>query len=355
MKLRILILTLGFLISLPANQSALAVSFQALGDLPGGNLHSFAYGVSGDGSTVVGRSFSSSGGEAFRWTQATGIVGLGDFPGGEFNSGATAVSFDGAVVMGWGKIAGSLQDQIFRWTQAGGMSFANVQDGNAALLANGSIVMGNSINVSAASNDGSVLVGYRSPFTPGPPGPVRWTQSGGLVNLVTLPNVTKSWVSNVSADGSVVVGYFNSVVGYFNSDEPQQAFKWTQAEGMVGLGGLPGDNFQSYAWAASANGSVIVGASHGYSGMNEAFIWDSSHGMRRLQTVLEELGLDLSGWLLETAYDISDDGRTIVGTAHNQSLNRAEAYIVVIPEPQISVLLMVGGWLLAGSMRRSRK
>ena len=42
-------------------------SFQGLGDLPGGSFYSTAYGVSADGSVVVGLSGSASGPEAFRW------------------------------------------------------------------------------------------------------------------------------------------------------------------------------------------------------------------------------------------------------------------------------------------------
>ena len=36
------------------------------------------------GSVVVGRSESTSGREAFRWTQETGMVGLGDLAGDFF-------------------------------------------------------------------------------------------------------------------------------------------------------------------------------------------------------------------------------------------------------------------------------
>ena len=72
-------------------------SFQGLGDLPGASFDSVAYAVSADGSTVVGRSISTPGFEAFRWTQAGGMVGLGDLPGASFNSEALGVSARGQV------------------------------------------------------------------------------------------------------------------------------------------------------------------------------------------------------------------------------------------------------------------
>ncbi len=68
--------------------SASAASFTGLGDLPGGVFESFADGVSGDGSVVVGSGNSASGAEAFRWTSGGGMVGLGDLPGGFFFSRA---------------------------------------------------------------------------------------------------------------------------------------------------------------------------------------------------------------------------------------------------------------------------
>ena len=52
---------------------AQAASFKGLG-------YAFPKGISADGSVVVGQSRD----QAFRWTQATGMVGLGDLPGGIF-------------------------------------------------------------------------------------------------------------------------------------------------------------------------------------------------------------------------------------------------------------------------------
>ena len=87
------ILLIGVLAGLLVSSQALATSFLPLGDLPGGGFFSQAFGVSADGSTVVGGSNSQSsiGPEAFRWTAGGGMVGLGDLPGGFFNSRATGV------------------------------------------------------------------------------------------------------------------------------------------------------------------------------------------------------------------------------------------------------------------------
>ena len=103
-------------------------TFEGLGDLPGGAVSSFAYGVSADGAVVVGFSVSASASpgnlEAFRWTADGGMVALGDLPGGRFASRAVATSADGSVVVGFSSSAESALSQgneAFRWTVDGGM------------------------------------------------------------------------------------------------------------------------------------------------------------------------------------------------------------------------------------------
>jgi len=81
-----------------------------LGDLPGGNFSSFANGVSGDGSVVVGRGTSASGEEAFRWTSSGGMRNLQDVLTTDFGlnltgwqlSEAKGISADGLTIVGYG-------------------------------------------------------------------------------------------------------------------------------------------------------------------------------------------------------------------------------------------------------------
>ena len=63
------------------------------------------------------------------------------------------------------------------------------------------------------------------------------------------------------------------------------------------------------------------------------FIWDATNGMRSLQDLLvNDLGLELTGWSLLEARGISADGRTIVGIGNNPAGN-GEAWIVTIDGP----------------------
>jgi uncharacterized membrane protein len=108
-----------------------------LGSLPGSiNADSFeeAFSVSADGSTIVGRTGTSSTSgagflEAFRWTESGGMVGLGDLQGYGLNSFAIGVSGDGSVIVGSseayfcapGCVNGDPEYEAFYWTEGGGM------------------------------------------------------------------------------------------------------------------------------------------------------------------------------------------------------------------------------------------
>jgi probable HAF family extracellular repeat protein len=123
----------------------------------------------------------------------------------------------------------------------------------------------------------------------------------------------------------------------------EEAFRWTQEKGMVGLGVLPGGRRNSIANGVSADGSVVVGASHGETG-REAFVWDSTHGMRRVRDVLiKNFGLakSLKGWKLMSANAVSADGLTVVGCGINPDGNM-EGWIAwiqgkSIPKPTAGV------------------
>lgn len=126
------------------------VSFQGLGDLPGGDFHSEANAVSGDGKVIVGASYSEFGFEAFQWVNGT-MTGLGDLPGGEFLSAAEDVSMNGDIIVGSSVTASDFRG--FRWKN-NLMEILDPLPGDARSFAFG------------ISADGSVVVGRSesSPF-----------------------------------------------------------------------------------------------------------------------------------------------------------------------------------------------
>ncbi|MCP5117491.1 MAG: PEP-CTERM sorting domain-containing protein, partial [bacterium] len=107
------------------------------------------------------------------------------------------------------------------------------------------------------------------------------------------------------------------------------------------------------AAAVSDDGGIIVGRAQvgtteaGY----RAFLWDSAHGMRDLRAILvDEVGLNLDGWTLTWATDVSADGLTFAGTGINPS-GFQEAWIARIPEPATHGPLAVA-LLICASRRR---
>ena len=170
---------------------------QGLGDLPGGAAHSEAWDVSADGNVVVGLSASANGVEAFRWTEAGGMVGLGDLDGGLFDSWARAISADGTVIVGRGTTATG--PEAFRWTEAGGMQGIGYPSGLA-----GSAALG-------VNGDGSVIVGSTTSWSGG----FVWSAGIGMRSLqeylevtlgVSAQGITLRLPSDVSADGGTIVG-----------------------------------------------------------------------------------------------------------------------------------------------------
>lgn len=329
--------------------------FASLGDLPGGQFESGATAVSADGSVVVGWSSSSSGEtEAFRW-QSGIMIGLGDLPGGKFESYAAGISSDGSTIVGY-----SSSENSKDWSQ--GKEACVWQDGSLKGLGDLSgdafISSANSVNA-----DGTIIVG--SGFT-GTNDACRW-QDGDLLALEGLLDGKGERIANgISTDGSLIVGYSASsrsdgfeacawlngdaialgdlegglfqslatdvtpdgsiIVGWATSAAGLEAAIWKD-ETVYGLGDLAGGKYFSMAFAISADGSTVVGDASTASG-REAFIWTLDSGMQNLRDWLVKRGANgLDGWRLGRAYDISDDGQTIVGSGINPD-GKSEAWLV---------------------------
>lgn len=106
----------------------------------------------------------------------------------------------------------------------------------------------------------------------------RWTQAAGMEGLGSLGGAPfLSVAAGVSANGLVVVGVSRSP----SSGDRGEAFRWTAAAGMVPLGDLPGGEYASVATGVSYDGSFVAGSSTSdlspYWG--EAFLWNESTGL----------------------------------------------------------------------------
>lgn len=135
----------------------------------------------------------------------------------------------------------------------------------------------------AISADGSTVVG-ESANSDGNPEAFRWTAAEGMVGLGWIASGGGgSGAHAVSADGSVVVG--DSDIRFWFG---VQAFRWTAADGLLGLGYLPyggGGQFQwSSSTSVSADGGIVVGMSTSPQNW-QPFQWTAAAGMRPIPGV----------------------------------------------------------------------
>lgn len=314
-----------------------------------GGFGSFAADVNADGSVVVGHSYLSGGNSAnyrraFRWTPTGGMVNLG-LAGSSTDSFAIAVSADGSVVAGNASDNGNA---AWRWTQSGGFQGISVS-GYTDCVAGG------------MTPDGAKLAGTRTNIFTLAEGVWQWTQSSA--GFVASPYIGTR-VDGISSDGATIAV---SLAGAFLA--PDLASYWTQASGLVALptpsphtdAGLADVNYNGTifaGWASGAGstravrwtdtgpqvfepltgyshgralamheyGDVIVGESTVGFGTDSAWIWIEIFGLMRLSDYLTSEGVDLTGWALDYAVAISDDGTAIVG--HGLYNGQQRAFVV---------------------------
>ena len=230
---------------------------------------SSAYGVSGDGSVVVGSAYvSKTKAVAFRWDATNGMVNLGTFDEGtNSDSVAYGVSADGKLVHGWD---------------------------------------------------------YKEGFTPAGPGGIAMNGRRGAIwwddkerLLHPFGWAGEAWATN--DNGSIIVGQFHPL----NTNHVLQGastYQWTAWDGhFEDLGALttPGlgpNSSISQPYAVSDDGSVVGGDAGGPND-KRAMIWTRETGMMYVTDFLTQKGVtDHLSWmyLTKTIY-ISPDGRFMVG------------------------------------------
>ena len=352
--------------------------FMGLGDLPGGEFRSQAVALSPDGSVVIGTSrvgttFSSE--QAFRWTRDTGMVALGSIGN---TSSVADMSADGLTIIGStgnNIFTEPINSKPYRWTKSGGMEILGLPSGFSHASANRITADGDTI-YGSASDDGFKIVG------------VRWTNLGAE-DLSTVIGLSKFHIADVSTDGSMIAGInyeprqgfvWSQTTGVQIITQPEYpnrpcdpvrisadgstvvgnflnggGFRWSAQRGLVPLENLPDGSIPGAPSGVSADGSIIIGRLYD-SAASRPWIWDQLHGTRYLdQALISDYGLasSLTGWTLDGIYfDISGDGRTIVGRGFGpRGLEGFIAYLGT-PVPEPSTLLLAAMAILPLAWRR---
>lgn len=346
------------------------VAFQGLGFLSEPDAYTRAYGISADGSTVIGGSAIGEYFWSFRWTNGVMTALPKSNASNIAISQGHAVSADGSVIVGMEFDLNTYTTSGYRWSATDGLQVLPYETG---------VVNNNVGSADAISADGSVIAGYA-------PSAFRWTTADSITSLPHLPGGEDDYshAHGISADGTIIVGASDSTEGEF-------AFRWTEADGTQQLN-IP-DASWSDAMGISGSGTTIVGAfSIGTSSSETAFAWTSlgvvtmsslsidegtisratTSSFDGIWAVGESAGRaalwdtrtgsvwdindivssqpDFTGWTLETATGISADGKKIVGNGLNPD-GTPSGWIIdlnAIPEPSSTGLLAfaIGSLLL---------
>jgi probable HAF family extracellular repeat protein len=281
-----------------------------------GSPMSSSVGLSADGTTICADRFGTDGNNnPAIWTEAAGWTDLGHptegcIMDGSWGSGY-AVSGDGSIAVGLAWYCPGAEG--FRWTRAGGMAGLGHPDGSSS-------------RASDVSADGSTIVGFYEHPETGGRRPVRWVGSGSSDLFAGTENGGEA--TGVSSDGSMITGQVQFGDNF-------HAFLYTDSGGLIDLRTVSGDNSDpSLGLAVSDDGAVVGVSGSPWWGVAEAFIWTSDAGIMSMAQYLTAAGATIpAGLLLTSAYDISADGKTIVGAWQDASWNQGCWMATITPNP----------------------
>jgi uncharacterized membrane protein len=347
--------------------------FIGLGDLPGGDIASYARDVSDSGEVIVGWSRNDAGDEAIRWTPTSGLIGLGGV-----ESQAHAVSPDGQLIVGsvaeptyesghaaaiWRVGAAPevfppyvIPDGPPLFYPVDGTVVRNAGDlfgaciqyhayGNRLMChisASGELSAGGIGEVFAADDAGDT-VGVTYPDPRSAAIGSRATQNGLLSyeleypagSICIQPHRCGSEARAFSTNPAVIVGTSRvPAVGQASTGGAalfNVGFMATESEGMLRLADLAEGEESSGAYAIDASGRVIGGFGANADGQR-AVVW-VDRVPRLLSDIVAQAGGSVpAGWILREVRAMSTDGLSFVGNATNPDGN-PEAFVIVLPSP----------------------
>jgi probable HAF family extracellular repeat protein len=247
-----------------------------------------------------------------------GIYGIGDLPGSAFYSEVRDATKVGGVIMAVGNSSeipdSGVQDTGVLWTSTKGLvalPAVETSDVNfdfasgRAITRDGTVIAGSAHNTTADFGHIAVLV-TNNGTTNTVLGDLRGANTGSVANAV-------------SDDGSVAYGFSRSATPGKN-----EAFRWTAASGIVGLGFLNPDDALSIpaSRGVSSDGSVVVGTSS-ISGPvtwfalgNRAFRYVEGSGMTALPLLAGGTGNDALG--------VTPDGNVTLGSGDSPAFPNGE-------------------------------
>jgi hypothetical protein len=329
-----------------------------------GDTASQGFGISTDG-LALGRSIRTGAAQAFKWTQAGGIVGLPNIPGKAFcvSNGASGMF-----------IVGTCADTLFG-TNRIPVIWTDISSGQLPMPAGQTLGDANDINSSQVAvgsvNSGSLQRGAIFNF-PGSAAVITQTTSGGSFfvtafgindsgrvvgqgidpnnaarNVGMVFDIGSSSAIEVGAlpglNGALAFGVGNGghVVGSSMLNQGSGTpFIWTLAGGMVAIP-LPTGTTQGSARAVNTTGWAVGTASSAFA---IPFLYDGANTYRLADLIPAGTGWDLSTNTSSSALGISDS-RVIVGTGVFNGQTHAYAMVPAVVNVSVSGRITTAGGL----------
>lgn len=151
------------------------------------------------------------------------------------------------------------------------------------------------LEITRVSRDGTTIVGYAG--RPGDPfrHAWRWTANGGYTDLLALPGGDPDSLPTAASDDAM------TVVGASTDEFDFRPVAWFDgATEATHLGSLAPDDSCGIAYDVSADGRTVVGTSEDADGISRAFRWTAETGMTELPGMSE-------------AYWVGGDGSWVFG------------------------------------------
>jgi uncharacterized membrane protein len=293
--------------------------------------------ISADGSVVVGYGFVGGTDTLRPYRYANGTYSLLSIPAGFDNARAYGVSGDGSVVVG--AMSGPFSfSRATRWTEATGtVDIGRARPGD--LFA----------EFTGISRDGTTVLGHSENGQTGARDAYTWSEGDGWQLLPAPAGMTgeyDAYPTMTNDDGSLVVGTVRSGV----QSEWDKAVLWANRQ-PIDLGTF-GDRWNMSAGSFAGDGSIIIGTAYNVDLLrSHATIWLNGSGPMFLKDYLLSLGVTVpTGWTLEGS-GISADGSTISGNAvrREPGLSFNVPFLVTIPAPGA---LSLGVMAMAFARRR---
>jgi len=229
---------------------------------------------------------------------------------------AWGISSDGSTVVGYAFHTGA-RAYASAWTAEGGMTILGSQDPSRDSRAND------------ANQDGSVVVGWSADTGYGYWNPTVWEDG-----VLTVLNGDDAWceAKAVNPAGTVVVGSMLDTLTNINSAAMwvKNGDAWDEHL----LGALPGTFGGGYGNVfgldLSDDGSVVVGINMMDSYTSKGFVWTLDQGMVQAENYLAGFGVSLpDSFVVDQVTCCSADGSVMAGIAYNRYIYPRHFYSFV--------------------------